>query len=607
MKKIIALNLALVLCLVGGFSAFAAVNLPMGTSNIANTDRYSFTPSQSGWYTFQVLNSGIAASAGSLVVYQTVTAGSGTASGGSLNQYEIKVEAPGAPGIYKLTAGKTYDVTYNAENYDTAFSVARADTVYTLAPGQAFPGYACLFKVSASGYYRLNYVYDLNYKLLTPLSNNYIYLDRAETYIYSRHSSNYYPTLSTRAGYENGFVYELKDGTATVAGCDLSSTTVEIPATLGGAPVTAIADRCFANSDLRSVTVPDSVTAIGQEAFYNCASLWTINLPDHGLRIGRDAFLGSRYMDYNYTAAGSVYIDKHLIRYNGDGIKAGTYSIADWAAAGRAFTDVALPVSMTHVGECAFFGCSYLTSLAVYGDLEYLGVQAFSGVPFVQNEENYEDGVLYLGSYLYASTVACPSDYTVKEGTKRIGRESFASNASLVILRLPEGVEVVEDDAFALSENLTHINIPSTLREIGDEAFGCCAALEQIILPATVTQMGNDVFADCDSVTVYGYENSAAAKVQEEGTRFVALSKPVPTLQIIGTPQQTTYQVGEKPDLNGLRLLADYGNGVQPDVTVFAQAALDTATIGTKLMTFSYGGATAAFSVHVVDGESTLQ
>ena len=83
-----------------------------------------------------------------------------------------------------------------------------------------------------------------------------------------------------------GLSYVISDGTARITNCDLLADIVVIPETIGGSAVTAIGDFAFGNenpenacSNLQYVFIPESVTAIGTGAFYNCVSLQNITIP----------------------------------------------------------------------------------------------------------------------------------------------------------------------------------------------------------------------------------------------------------------------------------------------------------------------------------------
>ena len=90
---------------------------------------------------------------------------------------------------------------------------------------------------------------------------------------------------------EESYVYTVHNGQATVTAYRGTQTEVVIPATLGGVPVTAIADRAFENHvALASVTLPEGVTELGWFAFAGCVSLTRVTLPASVTNICYGAF-----------------------------------------------------------------------------------------------------------------------------------------------------------------------------------------------------------------------------------------------------------------------------------------------------------------------------
>ncbi len=92
---------------------------------------------------------------------------------------------------------------------------------------------------------------------------------------------------------DGSFFYTVTDGTVTITGCreDIPSHLV-IPATLGGLPVTRIADNAFAGTDVELVALPATLTHIGWFAFADCRSLRTVTLPLSVAHIDYGAFDG---------------------------------------------------------------------------------------------------------------------------------------------------------------------------------------------------------------------------------------------------------------------------------------------------------------------------
>ncbi|MBR3939540.1 MAG: leucine-rich repeat domain-containing protein, partial [Bacteroidales bacterium] len=91
-------------------------------------------------------------------------------------------------------------------------------------------------------------------------------------------------------------------------------------------------------SGLTSVTIPNSVTSIGEYAFYNCSGLTSVTIPNSVTSIGESAFRGC-----------------------------------------SGLTSVTIPNSVTTIGERAFYNCSGLTSVTIGNSVTSIGNSAFSG------------------------------------------------------------------------------------------------------------------------------------------------------------------------------------------------------------------------------------
>ena len=105
------------------------------------------------------------------------------------------------------------------------------------------------------------------------------------------------------------FDYEIVEGKAAITGYKGSAAEVVVPAELGGAAVEKISPYAFeAKYDVTAVTLPETVTLIGEGAFMDCAMLRTINIPAAVTGIDRGAFVGCTSRTSLTIPAGVQYI-----------------------------------------------------------------------------------------------------------------------------------------------------------------------------------------------------------------------------------------------------------------------------------------------------------
>ena len=99
-----------------------------------------------------------------------------------------------------------------------------------------------------------------------------------------------YAEDSGTEGKSGPLTYMMYSDHVEIIGCDSSATSAEIPETIEGLPVTVIGIYAFQCSDIKSVTIPSSVTEIGHYAFNMCSSLESVTFPESVKKIGIRAF-----------------------------------------------------------------------------------------------------------------------------------------------------------------------------------------------------------------------------------------------------------------------------------------------------------------------------
>ena len=186
--------------------------------------------------------------------------------------------------------------------------------------------------------------------------------------------------------------------------------------------VTAIGERAFVRCYLTSIDIPNSVTSIGQYAFYGCGSLTSIDIPNSVTSIGRYAF-------YDCSSLTSIDIPNPVP------------SIGDYAFYGcSSLTSIDIPNSVTSIGDYAFYDCSSLTSIDIPNSVTSIGRYAF----------------------VYCSSL---TSIDIPNSVTSIDNSTFSNCTGLTSIDIPNSVTSIGNSAFFGCSSLTSIDIPNSVKE----------------------------------------------------------------------------------------------------------------------------------------------
>jgi hypothetical protein len=158
-----------------------------------------------------------------------------------------------------------------------------------------------------------------------------------------------------------------------------------------------------------------------------------------------------------------------------------------------------IPDSVTHIGGCAFCGCSGLTQITIPNSVTQIGNGAFCGCSGL-TQITIPNSVTRIGNWAF-SECSSLTQITLSDSVTQIGRSAFMHCSSLTQITIPDSVTQIDPWAFMHCSSLTQITIPDSVTQIGDEAFRDCTSLTQITIPDSVTQIGDEAFRDCTSLT----------------------------------------------------------------------------------------------------------
>ena len=248
--------------------------------------------------------------------------------------------------------------------------------------------------------------------------------------------------------------------------------------------VTTIGEDAFWGcTSLTSVNIPDSVTTIGESAFYECESLTSVNIPDSVTEIGDNAFEDCRRLtrvtipDSVTTIGDRAFIHCHSL------------------------TSVNIGNGVTTIGEYAFYYCASLTSVTIPDSVTEIGVNAFLNCASLTSV-TIGDSVTTIGNSAFSSCASLTS-VTIGDSVTTIGNSAFSSCASLTSVTIPDSVTSIGEGAFWSCDSLTSVTIGDSVTTIGESAFRGCSSLTSVTIPDSVTSIGDEAFAYCSSLTEF--------------------------------------------------------------------------------------------------------
>ena len=306
----------------------------------------------------------------------------------------------------------------------------------------------------------------------------------------------YYYDIKTEGDFE--YVNHRSYG-VTVTEYTGNETEVVIPEKLGGKPVIAIGDYAFYSDSITSVTLPESVTIIGQEAFSYLKKLSSINL-EHIECIGPCAFSGTSLESVSLNSAKTIYYGAFWgcqslksvslpdsLRKINNSVFSGCYALetvnlenlevigAYAFCNNKALKSINLK-SIKEIQRGAFQGCESLNGITLGGSLTHIEKEAFKNTQPYKTAIDENDNAFYIGKCLInAFTDRKEGKFKVKNGTVLIADSAFSNtsykNKELTAsVYVPDSVYYIGSEAFS-AKSIKKIRLPEKLKKLGVNAF----------------------------------------------------------------------------------------------------------------------------------------
>lgn len=241
-------------------------------------------------------------------------------------------------------------------------------------------------------------------------------------------------------------------------------------------------DEC---TSLKSIVIPEGVTAIEEATFQNCIALESITLPSTLKRIGMFAF---RYT----TALRELVLPEGLER-----IEFGAFYYSQQLT-------ITIPASVTYIDDIAFGQQQGLKILFPRNSHAAWWAESY-GIPFeyiVADEPVGDFELLIDANGMITGCTGAVSKLIIPAevngiAVRGIADSAFLENYTITHVELPEGLTSIGYESFALCDGMVSIKLPTTLKTIGLYAFNLCSSLESIEIPKGVTALEDGTFYCC--------------------------------------------------------------------------------------------------------------
>ena len=299
-----------------------------------------------------------------------------------------------------------------------------------------------------------------------------------------------------------------KIGKEAFRGC---STLTEIHIPEG---VTEIGDGAFRDCyRLSRIHIPVSLARIGADVFKDCPGINEITVSP-----GNAAFDSRQQCNALVDSATGTLLQGSNKAFIPESVtKIGDRAFFGF----KGLVEIHIPNSVTEIGERAFFGCSKLTKVRMSDNVRYIGEEAFKGCAFIPEwvteiPEGWFSGVTDMKQISIPAGIIRIAPQDLPAGVKEISvsprNKSFdsrnncngivetASNALVVGCEntvIPDSVTEIGEAAFRGCAGLREMSIPKGITRIGTSAFGDCIGLRRVFIPDTVLEVGESAFSGC--------------------------------------------------------------------------------------------------------------
>lgn len=288
----------------------------------------------------------------------------------------------------------------------------------------------------------------------------------------------------------------------------------------------AIPDNAFRGMDsLISVVLPEGITSIGENAFYDTGIL-SITIPETISAVGESCFYNCDSLETVIWSANASAIPYRCF-YDCDALKS-----------------ISVSGNVATVDDRAFYGCDMLSDIIMYAVPATIGTNVFNGTAITSAgplggdfdfqfawtetipdnafrsmntlvEVEIPDGIHSIGSYAFYNTGL--TSVVLPETVTEVSEYCFSNCYSLSEVVWSANATIISGSCFRNCSSLISFTVPEGITSIENRAFSGCGQLASVTIPDTVASIGSNVFSGCDSsLILYCTADSYAASYADE-------------------------------------------------------------------------------------------
>lgn len=244
-----------------------------------------------------------------------------------------------------------------------------------------------------------------------------------------------------------------------------------------------IGEASLSSTPIVSISIPQTVTTIGQGAFSNCDELFSIEFPASVTSVASHVFLDCDKLTKVKCSEAMTSIPQSMF------------------ARCKSLTEIILPEILTTIETAAFSGCENLSSIQFPATLTKIGDDAFQQTRLTEVDLSNCKNITEIGAWAF-SRCASLEKVVLNDNISSIGEGAFFDNAQLVEFNIPASCTSISNymlkgNSNVVTDKLLHNNVT----EIGDYSLMGMNNVATFNLPASVMMIGNNAFEGWTALT----------------------------------------------------------------------------------------------------------